>query len=84
MNEFWAQYGALLVQGTKDTLYMVFLSTFFGYVLGLPMGVLLYSTGKGGILENKPFNPVFSGFVNILRSFPFIILIVMYDKGERA
>lgn len=83
MNEFWAQYGALLVQGTKDTLYMVFLSTFFGYVLGLPMGVLLYSTGKGGILENKPFNTVFSGFVNILRSFPFIILIVMLIPATR-
>ena len=67
----------LLAQGTIDTLYMTIVSTFFAYVLGLPMGVLLSVTGKGGIMENQPFNSVFGWLINILRSFPFVILMIV-------
>lgn len=66
----------VILTGTLDTLYMVFLSTVFAYLLGLPMGVLLSATSKGGILENRPFNTAFGWIINILRSIPFIILIV--------
>lgn len=67
----------LLIQGTIDTLYMTIISTFFAYVLGLPMGVLLSVTAKGGIMENRPFNSIFGWAVNILRSFPFVILMIV-------
>ena len=76
MLQFINDYGILLAENTVDTLYMSLFSTLFSYVLGLPMGVLLYTTKEGGILENRKFNAVFGWVVNIIRSFPFIILIV--------
>lgn len=69
-------YGKLMWDGTLDTLYMTAMATLFAYVLGLPLGVLLYATGKGGILENRGFNAVFGWVINILRSFPFVILMI--------
>ena len=84
MAAFFLKYGALLWQGTLDTLYMTLLSTLFAYVLGLPMGVLLFVTKKGGIAENKPFNAVFGWFINMLRSIPFIILVAAIFPLTRA
>ena len=47
--DFVSQYGSLLAEGTAETLYMTLVPTFFAYVLGLPMGVLLTITKAGGI-----------------------------------
>lgn len=68
---FW-----LLVNGTIETVVMTFVSGFFGFVLGIPTGVLLFITRKGQILEHRMANRVISVLVNIFRSIPFIILIV--------
>ncbi len=76
MSEFFAQYGALLAESTLETLYMTIGSTLMAYVLGLPMGVLLTVTKKGGVAEAPRFNAVFGWLVNILRSLPFIILML--------
>lgn len=76
MAEFWEQYGALLVESTLETLYMTLGSTVLAYVLGLPMGVLLTATRKGGIAEAPRFHALFSWIINILRSLPFIILML--------
>lgn len=70
------KFAPTLWEGTLDTLYMTGLSTLFAYLLGLPMGILLYVTSKGGIMENRPFNSAFGWCINILRSFPFAVLIV--------
>ena len=70
MMEMLKELTPMLWEGTVDTLYMTVLSTFFAYLLGLPMGVLLSITDKGGILENRPFNTVFGWIIHILRSFP--------------
>lgn len=67
---------SLLIKGLGETVLMTFLSGFFGFVLGLPTGVLLFTTRKGQILEHKALNRVVSVAVNIFRSIPFIILIV--------
>lgn len=77
MAEFFAKYGTLLFEETGRTLYMSLLSTFFSYALGLPLGVLLYVTKEGNILENKLFNRIIGWIVNIIRSFPFVILIIV-------
>ncbi|RZJ53644.1 MAG: D-methionine ABC transporter permease MetI [Flavobacterium sp.] len=66
----------LLLQGTLETIVMTFLAGFFGFLLGLPSGILLFLTRKGQILEHLLFNRVLSVIVNIFRSIPFIILIV--------
>ncbi len=76
MSEFFTEYGPLLWKGTLDTLYMTFLSTFFAYVVGLPMGVLLTVTKSGSIMPRPRFNAVFGWVVNILRSLPFLILMI--------
>jgi D-methionine transport system permease protein len=66
----------LLEQGTIDTLYMVLWSTVVTVIGGLPLGVLLVLTDKGGLLQNRPVNKVIGVIVNIGRSLPFIILLV--------
>ncbi len=66
----------LLLVGTWETIVMTFLSGTFGFVLGLPIGILLYITRPGQILENKALYKLISALVNIFRSIPFIILLV--------
>ena len=67
----------LMRQGVFDTLYMTLPATFFSYVLGLPLGVLLVITSPGHIRPNPTLNSVVGTVVNFLRSIPFIILLVM-------
>ncbi len=72
-NGMLAQYGdAILI-----TLKITFISTVISYILGIPLGVLLYGTSKDGIFPNRPVNSVTGVIVNIIRSVPFIILLVM-------
>lgn len=59
-----------------DTLYMVAISLIFSGLIGLPLGILLVITRKGHILENKWIFNVLNQIINILRSVPFIILLV--------
>nr|WP_202553678.1 methionine ABC transporter permease [Streptomyces sp. SID4936] len=66
----------LLTQGTIDTLYMVLWSTVVTVLVGLPLGVLLVLTDKGGLLQNAVVNKVIGVIVNIGRSLPFIILLI--------
>lgn len=62
---------------TVQTLYMTVISVAATFILGIILGLLLFLTSKGNIWENKPVNTVISAFVNIFRSIPFIILIVL-------
>lgn len=66
----------LLLKGTLETVVMTFVSGFFGFVLGLPTGVMLFLTRRGQLLENVILNRSVSVVVNIFRAIPFIILIV--------
>ena len=65
-----------LLTGFGDTLYMVAFSLLFSVVIGLPLGILLVITRNGHILENKWVFNVLNPVINILRSIPFIILLV--------
>lgn len=77
LTSFWAEYGDLLITGTRDTLVMTGVSTLFAYLIGLPIGVLLNITQPHGIWPQKWVNRILGWIVNIGRSIPFIILIVM-------
>ena len=66
----------LLLKGTWETVLMTFVSGFFGFLLGLPIGIFLFLTRKGQLLEDKLINQILAFFVNVFRSIPFIILIV--------
>ncbi|MGC5545303.1 methionine ABC transporter permease [Streptomyces griseus] len=72
----WSEMQPLLTQGTVDTLYMVLWSALVTVVGGLPLGVLLVLTDKGGLIQNTVVNKVIGVIVNIGRSLPFIILLI--------
>ncbi|MFU0479992.1 ABC transporter permease [Gardnerella sp. DNF01192] len=75
-TQFFNDYGDLLIEGVQDTLVMTSVATLFAYLIGLPVGVLLITTNKKGICPNAPINAVLGWIVNIVRSVPFIILLV--------
>ncbi|WP_353854620.1 methionine ABC transporter permease [Bacillus sp. Bos-x628] len=62
---------------TGETVYMTLISLAFAFVIGIILGLLLFLTSKGGLWENKPINAVIGAIVNIFRSIPFIILIIL-------
>ena len=66
----------LLGQGTLDTLYMIVICTVVSYIIGLPIGVSLIVTAPGGIRPLGIYNKVVGFIVNILRSVPFLILMI--------
>ncbi|MEU3681409.1 ABC transporter permease [Streptomyces sp. NA03103] len=72
----WSQMQPLLEQASWETLIMVGWSTLIAVVVGLPLGVLLVLTDRGGLLQNVLVNKVIGQVVNIGRSMPFIILMV--------
>ncbi|WP_330295488.1 methionine ABC transporter permease [Streptomyces sp. NBC_00503] len=72
----WSEMQPLLTQGTFDTLYMVLWSTLVTILGGLPIGILLVLTDRGGLLQNRPVNKVLGVIVNMGRSLPFIILLI--------
>lgn len=66
-----------IAQATLDTLTMLGGSMVLTVALGLPLGVILFLTGKGQMLENRVANGLLSLLVNILRSVPFVILLIV-------
>ncbi len=75
---------SMLLEEAGNTLYMTIPATVLAYLLGLPLGVLLVTTRKDGITPHPGFNRVLGVVVNLLRSIPFIILMVMLFPVTRA
>ncbi|MDA8220218.1 methionine ABC transporter permease [Desulfosporosinus sp.] len=73
---FWTDLLRLIIPATGETLYMVAASTVFAYLLGLPLGIILVVTSPGHIMPNPWVERTLGTLVNILRSAPFIILLV--------
>ena len=67
----------MILVGIKDTLYMTLVSTVFGYVLGLPYGIILNLTKKDGLKPNKIIYGIGDFICNIVRSIPFLILLIL-------
>ena len=63
--------------GVWETLQMTFFASLYSYLIGLPLGVILYATTKGRILSNRIVNAIVGTLVNIMRSLPFLILLVL-------
>ncbi len=74
----------MMLEGVRDTLFMTLLSTFFGYVLGLPWGIVLAVTDKAGIRPNAVVYRILDVAANILRSIPFLILLILVLPLTRA
>lgn len=67
----------MLIEGIRATLYMTLVSTLFGYIVGLPMGIILAVTDKGGIKPNVVIYKFLDFIVNMTRSIPFLILLIL-------
>ena len=80
----WEKLLPLLWDSTVETLYMTFWSSLIAYVVGLPLGVLLVVTRKGGIMPAPTFNTVLGVVINFLRSIPFIIMLAVLFPVTRA
>ncbi|WP_246905373.1 methionine ABC transporter permease [Gardnerella vaginalis] len=76
VTQFIDNYGDLLIEGVQDTLVMTSVATLLAYAIGLPIGVLLIISDKKGICPNATLSAVIGWIVNIVRSVPFIILLV--------
>ncbi len=74
----------MMLEGIRDTLLMTLMSTLFGYLFGLPMGIALAVTDKTGIRPNAVVYKVLDVIVNIVRSVPFLILLILVMPLTRA
>ncbi len=74
----------MIIAGIGETLYMTLVSTFFGYVFGLPLGVALRVTDKDGIRPNAVVYKVLDFISNIVRSVPFLILLIVLIPFTRT
>ena len=66
----------LMLQGIQETVFMVAVATIIAAIIGIPLGITLVTTSQGHILENRFINQILGTIVNIIRSIPFIILMV--------
>lgn len=73
---FFQEFGDLLVQGTLETLVMIFIPTALAYLIGLPLAVVLYLSAPHSLTPCKPLNSILGWIVNMGRSIPFIILMI--------
>lgn len=77
LNEIYGHFDKILLKAINETLYMSFASTSFGFLLGLIFGIILYVTAKDGLYENKIAYRILDFIINMLRSFPFLVLIIV-------
>ena len=79
----WATLVQLVGTATGQTLIMVFFSTLFSFILGAPLGVLLCITSEGNLMPKSVLHQLIDRIVNVLRSFPFIILMILLFPFSR-
>ena len=77
LNELTPQMWQLVASSTVETIYMGFVATLLSVVIGLPIGFFAFLTGKGEILENQRAHQILDIIINIGRSVPFIILLIV-------
>lgn len=73
-----------LLNAVGETVFMTFVSLLFAVIFGLLIGVLLYCTQTGGLLQNKVINRIVDVIVNVLRAIPFMILLIILIPFTRA
>jgi len=80
----WQIGGSALWPATQATLEMVFISGSIAFILGIILGVLLIITNKNGLLENTVLYNILDKTINVIRSIPFLILIILLIPLSRA
>lgn len=78
------EYGPQLWQAVLDTIFMVGITMIMAVLVGTPLGIVLHLTAPGGLKEHRALNAVVGYVVNVVRSFPFIILLVVLIPVTRV
>lgn len=76
LTDLLAQYGEDLAKSMAETGYMMLVSLLSAVLIGLPIGMIVYLTERGGIAENRVVNMIANLYINVVRSFPFLLLVV--------
>ena len=77
LNDETIEIAKMLLEGAWATLYMTLFSTLFGYLIGLPLGIILTITDKEGMKPNAVVYKILDFIVNLTRSIPFLILLIL-------
>jgi D-methionine transport system permease protein len=75
-NIDWSEIVQLVLNATGETLYMVLLAGIFTLLIGLPLGVLLFISRRGGLYPMPRLNKGLGGLVNLGRSLPFVVMLI--------
>jgi D-methionine transport system permease protein len=84
LTDLLDQYGADIATSMAETGYMMLASLLAAVLIGLPLGMIVYLTERGGIAENRPLNMITNLYINVVRSFPFLLLVVFFIPFTRA
>lgn len=84
VGELFAEYGGDIGRSLAETGYMLAVSLAAAVLIGLPLGMTVFLTQRGGLAENRALWTVTNLYINIVRSFPFLVLVVFLIPFTRA
>ncbi|ERG64084.1 hypothetical protein L332_06395 [Agrococcus pavilionensis RW1] len=84
ITELLAQHGDAMLEALAETGYMLVVSLLAAVLVGLPLGMTVFLTARGGLAEHRPVWSVANMYINIVRSFPFLLLVVFLIPFTRA
>jgi len=84
LTDLLAEYGEDIAEALAETGYMMLVSLAAAVLIGHPLGMIVFLTQRGGIAENRPVWSVANLYINIVRSFPFLLLVVFLIPFTRA
>ncbi|MDP3952415.1 methionine ABC transporter permease [Microbacterium sp.] len=84
LTDLLSEYGGDIAEALAETGYMMLVSLAAAVLIGLPLGMVVFLTQRGGIAENRPIWTVANMYINIVRSFPFLLLVVFLIPFTRA
>ena len=84
LTDLLAEYGDDMLEALAETGYMLVVSLLAAVLVGLPLGMTVFLTARGGLAEHRPVWSVANMYINIVRSFPFLLLVVFLIPFTRA
>jgi len=84
ITEVLTQHGDAMINSLWETAYMVAVSLLAACLIGLPLGMTVFLTQKGGLAENRPVWSAANLYINVVRSFPFLLLVVFLIPFTRV
>lgn len=84
LSDLFDEYGEDILESLAETGYMMIVSLGAAVLIGLPLGMIVFLTQRGGIAGNRPVWSIANMYINIVRSFPFLLLVVFLIPLTRA